>query len=484
MNHPHPTHTAAGPLLSNGNPGNRRRFLKTGAAAAVGFTAGCDSKPPAPVAPSPSVVVPAAPAAPVLPGAPSPHGKLWNLSELAPPPDWSRLEAWQETITAADFRYWLENVLTDGNAFWSTVEQRGDRAIIRTSTAREGAERFELRFAEVPNAAVLALPPAAVSDVPPPPPARYWRKASEMGPVTSPDRPLEGVRIALDAGHIGGQWAKMEGRWYQIGESLPVMEGEMTLRTARLLRPLLEALGAVVSMVRYANAPLTTQPPDALHAEAMESLKAAKGAGATFTETQIRREAERLFYRTSEIRARGQRVNEVLRPDLLVCLHFNAESWGSDDGKPIFSRDNHLHVIAHGCLNAAEFSLDDQRLDSLLRLVQGIPREEIRLCDAVARHLAAATGLRPFAYGGNSARQVNNNPYLWARNLLANRVYHCPVVFTEPFVMNNQEVFDRIQAGDYDGENLIAGKLRRSIYREYSQAVADGLAEGVAAGRR
>jgi hypothetical protein len=49
--------------------------------------------------------------------------------------------------------------------------------------------------------------------------------------------------------------------------------------------------------------------------------------------------------------------------------------------------------------------------------------------------------------------------------------------------MNHQEVFDRIQAGDYDGEKEIAGKLRRSIFREYAQAVADGLAEACRTGR-
>ena len=50
--------------------------------------------------------------------------------------------------------------------------------------------------------------------------------------------------------------------------------------------------------------------------------------------------------------------------------------------------------------------------------------------------------------------------------------------------MNIQEVFDRIQAGGYDDEKLVAGKPRRSIYREYAQAVADGLAEGVRQARR
>ena len=108
-----------------------------------------------------------------------------------------------------------------------------------------------------------------------------------MGSVKSTDRPLEGVMIALDAGHIGGAWAKMEGRWYQMGTAMPVMEGEMTLRTARLLRPLLEGMGAVVSMVRYSNTPITTQQPEQLLAAARESLTAEKGAGVEFSENQL-----------------------------------------------------------------------------------------------------------------------------------------------------------------------------------------------------
>lgn len=466
MMHPPPAHSASALVLSNGNPANRRHFLKTGTAAAAGLLTACGK--------------PAPPAAPAPPPAVEP-AKLWNLSELAPPPAWERLDPWQGTITAEKFRHDLEKILTDGTAFWSTIEQRSDRALIRTSTAREGVPRYELRFA--PSAAdsqPVSTPPAA----PAPAPARYWRRASEMGPAIISSRPLEGVRIALDPGHIGGRWAKMEARWYQIGNAPPVMEGELTLQTARILRPMLEALGATVTLVRESNEPLTSQQPDVLFPEARESLMVIHGAGAVLTDNQIRREAERLFYRTSEIRTRGHLVNQVIKPDLLVCLHFNAEGWGSDAGQPVFSPANHLHVLAHGCLSPVEFARDDQRLDALLRLLQGIPDEEIRLCDSVARHLATATGLPAYTYRGNTARTANDNPFLWVRNLLANRVYHCPVIFTEPYVMNNQEVYDRFQAGDYAGEKEIAGKSRRSIFREYAQAVADGLAEAISAGRR
>jgi hypothetical protein len=43
--------------------------------------------------------------------------------------------------------------------------------------------------------------------------------------------------------------------------------------------------------------------------------------------------------------------------------------------------------------------------------------------------------------------------------------------------MNSQEVYDRIQAGDYPGMPVVAGKPRKSIYREYADSVVDGLLE-------
>jgi hypothetical protein len=66
---------------------------------------------------------------------------------------------------------------------------------------------------------------------------------------------------------------------------------------------------------------------------------------------------------------------------------------------------------------------------------------------------------------------------------MANRLYQCPVVFTEPYVMNNREVYDRVAAGDYPGERLVAGRMRKSLYREYADGVAAGLRAHYAARR-
>jgi hypothetical protein len=144
--------------------------------------------------------------------------------------------------------------------------------------------------------------------------------------------------------------------------------------------------------------------------------------------------------------------------------------------KPEFSSRNHLHLLVNGCYSAAEIRLDDVRHDLLARLVSGVAAPEQALADQVATAFARRAALPPLIYTGPNACRVNDNPYVWARNLLANRLYRCPVVFLEPYVMNNREVWERVQAGDYEGERVVAGTLRASIFREYAEGVAEGLA--------
>ena len=50
--------------------------------------------------------------------------------------------------------------------------------------------------------------------------------------------------------------------------------------------------------------------------------------------------------------------------------------------------------------------------------------------------------------------------------------------------MNSQEVWQRVQDGDYEGWKLSAGALRKSIYREYADAVAAGLRDYYEKARR
>ncbi len=377
------------------------------------------------------------------PPLPTPDPRLANLGVA---PDWTTLARYNDVLTRAEFLNTLQDVYLLGENLHFDVTEKGVTVTSTLSTsgppvsfARQGTRR---------------------------PPPRYWRPASEI-PVGPPGQPLSGIRIAIDPGHIGGKWAQMEQRWYQVDDTIPVTEGDMTLLTARLLAPRLESLGAIVTLVRSSCEPVTELRPHDLAEYASRLMPGAPS-------DELVSLSEKLFYRSAEIRARAALINGTIKPDLVLCLHFNAEHWGNDPSNPKFSNRNHFHMILHGSYMDGEIAHEDERLELMHKIFQRVHEEEVPLASAVAAAFLEDTGLPAYLYRlGKPARQVG--PALWTRNLLANRLYQCPVLFCEPYVMNNEDVYNRVQAGDYDDEREVAGKLRKSIYREYRDAVVKGL---------
>ncbi len=366
-----------------------------------------------------------------------------KLTPLAPRPDWSSLEKFQRTITREEFTRLLTQVYAPNDAWKGWFDIQPGHATVVTSSGRPP---FRLDFA--PDS-------ASTERI-----ARYWRRGEGVA----------GLRIAIDPGHLGGPWARMEERWFQIGSNKPVVEGDMTLHVARLLKGELEARGAKVFLTRDGSKPATSMRPEKLRQAAAASLR---DQGRSITPAAVKAESERLFYRTAEIRARARKVNNSIRPDLVLALHFNAEGWGNP-AHPTLVGANHLHLLVSGCYSASELAYEDQRHDLMVKLLNRSGAEEIAVARRVADAMARVTGLPPYTYSSSSATNAGS-PYVWARNLLANRLFECPVIYLEPYVMNNTDVHARVQAGDYKGLREINSAKRESIFREYVRGVVDGL---------
>ena len=392
-----------------------------------------------------------------------------NLGVLGSEPKWGVLEHYQETITQDEFSQLIQNVYCTHGLAPDSIEVNTDTARILTN--RESQKFFTLRFAK--------------NDTSRNPVPRLWHSAKSLPPAKA-DKPLSGLRIALDPGHLGGKWAKMEERWFQVGSTQPVQEGDLTLKVARLLAPRLRELGAKVCFVRNSNEPVTAKRPDDFR-ELARKILIRNGVPQPRAEVldpndpekeqTIRWQSEILFYRYSEIRRRAALVNFKLHPDLVLCLHFNAEGWG-DPNNPTLTDINHLHLLVNGSYLQQELEFDDERFEMIRRLLSRAYDEELPLADTIATAMARDTHLPPYEYPTtNSTTKVGTSGYVFARNLLATRLYRCPVVYCEPYVMNSNDAFARIQAGDYEGTRNINGSERKSIFREYADGVTEGLVE-------
>ena len=392
-----------------------------------------------------------------------------NLSTLGREPDWSALEKYQSTITHDQFVHLLDQVYGSHGYSPKLIKVEPDAAKILMCA--DAQDYFVLHFAK--SAAELRPVP------------RWWTVPSALADAPAGAKPLTALHIALDPGHLGGTWAQMEERWFKIHDAPPVQEGDMTLRVARLLAPRLESLGAKVSFVREKAEPLTPYRPSdfekiarqfLLHTGVVDPRENFDGPADPEKEQTVGWQRELLFYRNSEIRRRASVVNYHLRPDLVLCLHFNAEPWG-DPNHPKLVESNHLHLLVNGAYLPAELELDDERFEMLQKLLSQSFPEESSLAETIAGTMAKTTGLPPYAYKTENVTPVGASGYVYARNLMATRLYQCPTVYLEPYVMNSSEVFARVRAGDYQGTREVAGKRRSNIYEEYVDGVVDGVLE-------
>jgi hypothetical protein len=385
-----------------------------------------------------------------------------HLSPLSSAPDWKILDAFQQTITHDEFTQLLSEVYAPGVdlAPWFSIE------LTQVRISEGDGNWFTLKFSD--SSTIKATP-------------RYWRTVEPL--PSDPDRPLSGLKVALDPGHLGGAWAKMEERWFQINDFKPVTEGDLTLRVAQLIAPRLAALGAQVLWVRSRPGPVTTLSPETLRGLAFLTLVARgvhpisqsyTGPFDPWREHSIQWEAEKLFYRVAEIHDRATAVNTVLQPDFTLCLHFNAEPWGNPM-HPTLVDTNHLHFIVNGGYSAGELAYDDVRFAMLIKLLDHSFIQEKGIAESLAAYMAPVTWLPPFHYHTHNAVPIGKTGYLWARNLLANRLYQCPVAYIECYVMNSHEFFARFQAGEYEGLRSFNGVMRKNIYEEYAEGVVEGI---------
>lgn len=385
-----------------------------------------------------------------VPRAEDPKPEPPHLSSLSAEPDWSDLDVHQGSISRSEFERLIDEVYTTGSLWRDWVDIGESQVRVRM----RGDDWYDLAFR---NESCEVTAP------------RTWKRADELGKAPV-GRPLQGLHIAIDPGHLGGEWAQMEGRWLVVDGQAPICEGEMTLLVAELLKPRLEGLGAKVTLVRDSAQPVTKWRPSDLVEIAQQEL----GAGAD--PWRVQKVADRLFYRTAEIRARADLVNEEIRPDLVLCLHFNADAWG-DPLNPTLVEKNHFHLLVHGAYADEEVALEDQRFMMVKKLLSRVHDEEAPLAESIAEAFVESTEMPPFQYtpGSLIARSVGDHSCVWARNLLANRLYDCPVIFMEPYVMNSRLDYPRMQAGDYVGLKKVAGKLQSSIFREYAELMISGL---------
>lgn len=382
--------------------------------------------------------------------------KPFLYSPVSEVPEWRLLEGYQGTLSQKEFQERLQRIFDPEGALGVYLEM-SESAVVVFRDREKTQPLFRLCFAAPTSAPRSELAPFALAD---------------------PTKPLLGKVICLDPGHIGGDWADIEERTFRIGRDRPVVEGELNLQTCRLLAQRLSAAGAKVVWTHEGFAPTTEVRPADLYPEAIEYLlkdPANRRLPRFSMNGLIRWNAELLFYRSAEIQARARRVNEELRPDFTLCLHYNAAPWGSP-GRASLTSVSRVVLFSHGSYTESELAYDDQKFNLFRKLLENSTPSELAIGGAIGQQFKEKWGVPPENYAGSGyAHASGASPYVWHRNLIANRLFRGPVIFVEGPYMNDRSTYGWIQAGAYEGSRMVAGRDRQNIFREYADRVADGV---------
>ena len=372
-----------------------------------------------------------------------------KLTDLADPPDWRRLDRFQESISKQEFLRQLNEVYCPRKSWWSPwIEIEENRARFRKKAGTE--EWYNLHFSE----------------------------SNTSTRQSSSSFRISGSKILIDPGHIGGEFSEMEGRHFAIGDDEPVKEGDLALSVALKLKSELQKKGAIVSLSREQNNPVTQKRPQDFKELAETWFSRMEWLQKLTSEERskrIQKRQELYFYRVSEIMARSEKIRKS-QPDLVLCIHLNAAPWPDPDNKSLVDR-NDYHVLVNGCYMGGEIAYDNQRFEMIWRLVNRWADKERLIAEHMSQAFSKETGLPAFVYKGPNALKVGEVEGVWARNLLANRIYEAPVIFLEPYIANSEEVYQRIQGVDSDHHDTNEGQGRKSLIKEYVDAVVLGLVQ-------
>ena len=349
------------------------------------------------------------------------------LTAMGAAAKWEDLSPYQEKLSRSQFVERLQERYAAWGQWLPWIEVETNSALIRLGENPKGDIFYRLRFAPENTKT----------------PAQIETNCPLPKQTASSSHPLKGLRIALEAGHVGDKYAKLESREFQLGADAPVREGDLTLQVVRLTAAKLRALGADVFLVRDSSEPLT--------------------------------QARGKDFAIQEIRARAEKVNNNIKPDFLLSVHFDALPWENPAHPELMDGPSKAHLIVSGAYSSAELSTEEARILMLEKLLSGDGEKERLLAQTLGAVVKKNTGLPAARYTSNNALPIPDHPYVWARNLMVTRLYRCPAVLCELYLMNRPLDYARIQAGRYEGTRLFRGKPYINIFEEYAQTLTDAI---------
>lgn len=312
-----------------------------------------------------------------------------------------------------------------------------------------------------------------------------------------PARPLEGLRIALDPGHIAGSFeeAKMEDRFVRIRlkrKTIKFYESELAYYTVLMLRDYLKRDGARVFVTRKGKGKTAfgmsfadwrkKKLKQTLKEElALDNITAKEKK--FFAKNASDRELFHRFFKKLELNERARIINQF-HPHFTIVIHYNIEpdhiysyTRGSSIG---IAKNNYSMSFVPGGFEKGSMDLDENRMNLLRLLVTNHLEKSLEFCSFIQESFEKNLKV-PHIPG-------NKQPgYMWdtsletgilgvySRNLRLTRKVFGPICYGESLYQNNEKEFKALSRKDDSYRGVKIPKRLRENARAYYKGIRNYL---------
>lgn len=294
-------------------------------------------------------------------------------------------------------------------------------------------------------------------------------KAAQAFPsFENPHTPLKGLRVAIDPGHIGGRFARLEEKYVHmlpneekgIYQEIEFNEGELAVLTAKKLAQKLKSLGAKVLLTKTsAGDPVVKKDYESWLENDFDSAVSVLVQRQT---DPLLQEKEEQYWKTEapptqvfkstynflDIERRAELIN-AFAPHVTITCHYNLGLGYDSDGYTPGTKTDYTLFFIPGAFQKGNLKDETFRKSSLknersryefVRLLVTDDIEQSLKLASIAKEYTKQILKLPIATSpgfGLKATYPVEVPGVFHRNLMMTRLVHGPILYCEPFLQDN-----------------------------------------------
>ena len=274
---------------------------------------------------------------------------------------------------------------------------------------------------------------------------------------------LQGVRIAIDPGHFGGDLSFLEKKYIDINtedDDIQFNEGDIALATAKYLKKLLIDMGAEVIVTRESNGKGVYEK-HFFSWMADDFNNTINGEIDQIIDGDLKRETRKFWMRTSslskifrrlynplDLQARADKINSFA-PDITLIIHYNFHGkYDKNTGKTPITKDNTTFSLIPGAFAQGELSNKVSRAEFVRLAVTDHIDKSIQLSKYIAHENNKLLKI-PFPEAKSfSSNCIHVSDGVFCRNLLLTRLVHSPLCYSESLLQNNEQEYKELIKND------------------------------------